>query len=222
VGEVPPNVDMVYRKVRIRGVSNSKVVWEIEAERFETLKDRPLMRVTGLRRAAMLDDGQALLTLTGEGLEQNTVTSDLQFLGPVTVTGLNTLIHAGPASWQAGREVLDLPGAFSAQVGEITVATTGGAYDLRAGLIRCPNPVTLTMGLNRLSAGSGEVQVTDQTFSLYNPVHAALSTTDAVAWLAGTKKLPDLPRIPDAVRGRYQEYLRSHRPVEPRRLPGHP
>jgi len=198
------DLEFRFSSVTIHGVSGGKVVWKIYAKRFDQLKDRPVLRVIGLKHAFVGEQGEQPLTITADALEQNTVSGDMTLAGSVTVLGPDLTMRTPFVTWSGLREVLQFPRQFSAQVGEYTLSTTAlASYDVKAGQLVCGGPVLLSAGNNTLRAMGITVEAPQGRFILNGPVTAELDVTDPEAWAEG-RALPPIPRIPEAIERRYR------------------
>lgn len=203
---VAGDLSMRLGKVRLHGISGGKVLWEIEAENFDFAKNRPLLRVSGLKKVSLLNEGKIDLTLSADALERNTYTGEITISGNVTVLGNGLAVRAPFAAWDPRRELLQFPRNFTAQFGDYTLSSMGNTvYDVKAGIFRSNGGVLLTAKGNTLRAGSIEVEMATQNFHLYEPVAAELDIANLDAWMSGDPLLR-IPEIPASIRQRYHAY----------------
>ena len=204
---MPADIQMRLGKVRLHGVSKGKLIWEVEAENFDLLKDRPLLRISGLKKAVILNGTTSELTLTADALERNTLTGEMTVQGQVTVTGKSLLLRTPYASWDPAREVLLFPGRFSAQFGDFTLSSMGATqYDVKANLLVSRGGVLLAMPGGTIRAGSINVNLATHAYTLDDGVVAEFNVGALTAWMAG-QALPTIPEIPAGIKARYREYL---------------
>jgi hypothetical protein len=206
-----PGMSLELKKVRIFGVSEGKIIWEVEADHFDISKYQPITRMTGLRRVAVLDaKKQEALTLTAGYLERNNISNNLSLLDNVTVIGPQMTFNTGQVDWDATSNLLVLPRALTARVGEYDLTAQGPTtYNVQNGQLITVSPVQLTSGGNVLRAAGASVMTKEQSFSLTGPGTAELQVADMEGWLNG-RPLPKIPEIPEDIRKRYAAYQKSH------------
>ncbi len=211
-----PGVSLQLKKVRIFGVSDGKIIWEVEADHFDIDKNQPLTRMTGLRRVAVLDaQKHEDLTLSADYLERNNITNDITLMGKVTVSGPQMLFHTDEVNWVATGNQLLLSRPLTAQVGDYTLTAQGPTtYDVSSGALVTNNALQLVSGENVLHATAASVLTREQQFSLTGPGTAELVVADMEGWMNG-QPLPKIPEIPADIRKRYAAYQKSHAPWSP-------
>lgn len=193
-----------FSTVTIHGISGGKVVWKVQAQHFDQMKDRPVIRVTGLKQVFVEGGGHQPLTMTADALEQNTVSGDINLNGSVIVTGEQLVMRTPMAIWSGYREVLQFPNQFAAQLGDYTITTNAPVtYDGYSGQITCTGAVTLATHGNTLQANSLIVNVRTRSVDIGGPATADFNVADLESWANG-KLLPAIPRIPEAIEKRYQ------------------
>jgi len=216
-------MEMTFNKVRIHSVSGGKIVWEIEAERFDLLRDRPVVRMTGITRAVALNENTTELTLSATSLERNTYTGDMRITGPISLKGDNISAVATFAGWNAQRELLTLEQQSTVTAG-IYQFDTGGvvSYDMKQGTLNSAGPLTMSMPGATLNAGNALVEIKAQRVTLDNAVTLDMDVS-TVENLASGAKLPEIPPIPAGIRERaekYQQQAGSEANPTPAPIPG--
>ncbi|MHB9130658.1 MAG: LptA/OstA family protein [Armatimonadota bacterium] len=204
----PGDISLRIDQPIIHGISDGEIVWELKADHVDILKGRPVVRMTGLKRVALMNGSHEELSLRADSLEQNTVSKDLTVQGNVQVTGDKLHFQASTVSWNAQQMQLLIPGKTSAQLGEIQVNTGGNArYDVQTSTLSCDNGITLIIQGNTLRAGSALIDVVNQQFTLEKSVVATLAVASMETWMSG-HSLPAIPSIPAGVRERYRDYMK--------------
>jgi hypothetical protein len=215
VPAVAGNVELRLGRPTIHLVSKGKVVWTVEAANLDTLKDRSLLRITGLRQAMVEKTGHAPLTITAGVLEQDLYTNNITLSDAVTVTAPELTLRSPLVVWDAFTEVLQFPKTFSAQLGDYTVTTATPTYfDVKAASLRCYGPVVLAAKGNTLRALGMEFNVADQSFALIGPMVAEMNVASMASWAEG-KNVPTLPRIPHNIEDRYLADMAKRQDVPP-------
>jgi len=201
------NSELTLGRVRIHGIAKGKIAWELEADNFDMAKNSPMLRITGVK---MLDQGKQDLMIKADCLERNTMTGDVTMSGNVTLIGPKMLMRTPSIRWSATRTVLELPQRFTAQIGDFAIkAEQGALYDVKAGTLRSDGKVVIATQGNVIRAMGCFLVIPDKTCSLTGPAEAELETQDIASWSEG-KSRPELPKIADDVKKRYQLYL--HQP----------
>lgn len=193
-------------KIHLRGLTGGKITWEIEAENFDLARDRPLQRIDGVKKVALLHNGKQELALTAGVMERNTASGDITLDGGVTVSGKGIRLQTPSAQWDAVREQLLFPAQFTAHCGDFSLTNLGAtSYDVITGTLNCTGGIALTMRGNTLRAQAARINVATQAFVLTGPVAAELDVAEMAAWTQGDR-LPEIPVIPESIKQRYQQY----------------
>jgi len=197
-------------KVRILGVAGGKIAWEINAENFDTEKNSPVTRMTGLKHVAIRDGNTEALTVSAGELEQNSQSHSVTVRDNVTVTGKNLVLHTPLLQWWGDTDVLQLPQPIAAQIGDYTLTTRGATlYGVRNGVVRSDGGVVLSAKGNTLSAKNIVLDTNTKAFEVDGPVTMLLDVADLQGWTGG-RPLPKIPEIPDSIKKRYAAYRREH------------
>ncbi|MHB9025147.1 MAG: hypothetical protein ACYC7E_13405 [Armatimonadota bacterium] len=206
---IPSDVELRLSKPRFHGIDGGKIVWEMEADGLDLTKNVPVLRIDNLKKAVLLNESTPELTLTASSLERNTSTGNMVIDGNVLITGKNLLLRTPSIKWDARKEILTAPEKLGVQAGDITVSTLKSAtYDVKSGILRCDGSVMLTVQGNTIRAGSATVNVRTQAFTLANQGMAEFNVADLASWAAG-RNLPAVPAIPESVKQRYRDYLKT-------------
>lgn len=204
---VPADVQLRLGKVRLQGVADGQVAWEVEADHFDYAKNRPLLRITGIRKAAILRHGKQEVTLTADALERNTATGEITVSGNIVLAGPGLGVRVPFASWNPFMETLRFPGDFAAQLGDYHLACFGAMiFDIKAGTLAGDGGVEVTTRGGVLRAQRVVVDVAAQRLTL-DGVGADLEVAEMQAWAAG-RDVPKVPEIPASIKARYEEYKR--------------
>jgi len=205
---VPDDVQLRLGKVRLQGVSGGQVAWEVEADHFDFAKNRPLLRITGIRQAALLHDGKQDITLTADAIERNTATGEIAVSGNVVLAAPQLQVRVPYAGWNPFTESLRFPRDFTARFADFAV-TCGGAmlFDIKAGSLAGDGGVTVTLPGGTLRAERVIISVPTQRL-LLDEMQADLAVAELEMWAAG-HAVPTMPEIPASIKARYQKYLRE-------------
>jgi|GEM_PF-1527400 len=202
----PSDIQVHLGKVRLRGISGGKLVWEVEAENFDYAKNSPKLTVSGLQKVAVLNGDKEELTLTASTLEQNTASGRIILSGDVEVSGPSLKMRTPYVTWEPRQDVLQFPGRLDLGFGGYTLTCPGVTqFDILAGLLTSSGGVTLAASNSTLRAASIRVNVAEQSFEMGGPVTAELAVADMETWMA-KNRLPEIPPIPDSIKERYHAY----------------
>lgn len=202
----PNDMEMTFNKVRIHSVSGGKIVWEIEAERFDLLRDRPVVRMTGITRAVALNETVTEMTITATTLERNTYTGDMSITGPITMTGDKISALATFARWNAQQEILTFEQQSSVTAGEYQFNTGGVVnYDMKLATLNATGLLEMTMPGATLNAGNVLLEINSKRVTLDNAVTLSMDVA-AFDNIVNGAKLPEIPQLPAGVRERAAKY----------------
>jgi hypothetical protein len=205
VPKVPADIQIRFGKVQLRGVSGGKVVWEVEAENFDMFKSRQVLRVTGLKKVNILNNGKQELTLTADSLERDAVSGSISVNGNVCVTGTMLAVRSPYAVWNPISETLIFP-SVSVQFGDCLLSCLGAtSFDVKSGEMVSSHGVTLTVQGSSMRADRIRVNLADQSFSVGDTVIAEVPVADLNAWSVG-HHVPRIPGIPESIKKRYRDF----------------
>ncbi|HEY3378901.1 MAG TPA: hypothetical protein VGL77_15555 [Armatimonadota bacterium] len=203
---IPDDIALRLDHVTFRGLSGGKIVWEVVADHFDLTKDQLKFNVNGLKRVALLNEGRQELMVSADSLERDMSNGNISVQGHVLMTGTDLVFRTPGLAWDDQRQVLNIPHALAAQLGDISiVAKDGATYDVAHGYLRCPGPIVIGTRGNVLRAGAALFSAHGQQFTLFTPVSADLLIADTGS--AGYV-LPQIPEIPMQIIERYRTYCR--------------
>lgn len=207
---LPGNIEMRLNHVVFHGVSDGKIVWEIEADHFDVAKDQYTFRASGLQRIALLKEGKQQLLVKADSLERNILTGDIALAGQVSVTGKDLLLRTPNIIWNDRMQLFTIPGPLNAQFGDISLTSDANTvYNVNAANVRADGHIRLAVQGNTFEARGVTVNVVSQSFEIDGPAHARAVTDKLRQWGNG-QALPHIPDIPAPIKERYRAYQRSH------------
>ncbi|MEI6519293.1 MAG: hypothetical protein WCO98_04550 [bacterium] len=207
-GTPPPNstsVDLHLKTVKIHGVSNGKIVWQVEAANFDMTKSNTLS-ITGLKKIIMLNGATEEFTITAATLNRNLNSGDFGLEGGVKLIGKSIEMAAKSVLWNDYGQEMIIPSDLTAKVGDYNLSAPAGAiYKLTNKTLTCTGGITLTSGANSITAASATFDIIKDEMTLDNGVNISLSVNDISNWATGAP-LPEIPPIPPGIKERYKEY----------------
>jgi len=207
---LPDNIEMRLNHVIFHGVSNGKIIWEIEADHFDVSQNQLTFRASGLRRVAMLKDGKQQLLVSAGSLERNILSGDIALAGDVTVSGQDLLLRTPNIIWNDRLQLFTIPGQLTAQFGDINLTCDGDTvYNLGAATVNANGHILLAVKGNTFEARGVTLNLVTQTFAVQGPAHAVAQAAELQQWAVG-KNTPYIPDIPAPIKERYKSYRDKH------------
>lgn len=211
---VPPNsnnsgnIDLHLKTVKIHGVSNGKIVWQIEASNFDMTKSNTLS-ITGLKKIIMLNGTTEEFSITASSLTRNLYSGDFGLDGGVKMIGKSIELAAQSVMWNDYGQEMRIPGNLTAKFGDYSLSAPAGAiYNLTNKTLTCTGGIILTSGENSISASTAIFDIMKDEMTLDNGVNISFSVNDISSWASGAP-LPLIPDIPPGIKERYKEYQKK-------------
>ncbi len=209
---LPPSnhssIDLHLKTVKIHGVSNGKIVWQVEAANFDMTKYNTLS-ITGLKKIIMLNGATEEFTITADSLNRDLNSGDFGLNGNVKLIGKSISLLSESVTWSDFWQEMRIPSNLNATIGDYNLSAPAGAtYRLSTKTLVCTGGITLTSGSNSITAASAIFDIINNEMTLDNGVNISLNVNDISNWANG-KPLPGIPPIPPGIKERYKEYQKK-------------
>jgi hypothetical protein len=127
--------------------SKGKKEWELTAKKITISKDKSLIEVEGLQKAAYFRDDREVLNLSADRLRFNSLSRNLELIGHVRLTTLHgLLLTTSRVLWDSGKRRILCPEGVEAGIKRLLFKTDFLSFDPRRGIVDCPQEVRLTFG----------------------------------------------------------------------------
>ncbi|NCO36709.1 MAG: hypothetical protein AUJ92_03915 [Armatimonadetes bacterium CG2_30_59_28] len=153
--------------------SNGKKQWELTAKKIAVSKDKTLIEVDDLQKAAYFRAGKEVLNLSASRLRFNSQSRNLEIIGNVRLNTIHGLIlTTSRVLWDSGKRRITCPKAVEARVKRLFFKTVFVSFEPDTARLTCPREVRMTFGMggfmraNRLSANL-TTEIVDLTGSVF-------------------------------------------------------
>ena len=172
---VPPEIQVKFDRITVRGRAEGNRSWELEAKSVELTKDQRLTRLDGLRRAVLLSNGKPQLSASAKWATLESPSRDIELGGGVVVkSGSGMALRAGSLKWRAEEERLVSAGPVTIDLGDTIVNAAQAYYLAQPERIVSEGGVRIRQGENNLTADKLVADLGAQTLDIIGGVRMRL------------------------------------------------
>jgi LPS export ABC transporter protein LptC len=172
---VPPEIQVKFERITVRGRAEGDRLWELEARSIELTKDQKLTRLDGLRRATLLADGKPQLSASAKWAKLESPSRDIELGGGVEVRSDSGMaLRADSLRWRASEERLVSTGPVTMDLGDTTVNAARAYYLAQPEQIVSDGGVKIKQGQNYLTGTKLVADLRAQTLEIVGGVRMRL------------------------------------------------
>jgi lipopolysaccharide export system protein LptA len=188
-----PREEVILQRPSLKHSEGGRLAWQVRLKELRVAAGGQAVAAAGMREALIYDKtGAPVIRLAAQTARGNTSDRNLEVSGDVrAVSQKGALITTEQVRWLEQERKLYCPGKVVLRSKNAAVTTTGLSYFVDADIIKCPNPVRLYSGVNRLIGRQLVYNIQTQAFEMKNV--QAVFNPEAARRAAASKASPTAP-----------------------------
>lgn len=176
----PPREEVIIKRPSLKHTEGGRLAWQVRLKELRVDAGGQAIAAAGMREALIYDkSGVPVIRLAAQQARGNTADRNLEVSGDVrAVSQKGALITTDQVRWLEQERKLYCPGKVVLRSKNAAVTTTGLTYFVDADLIKCPNPVRMYSGVNKLIGRDLVYNIQTQAFDMKN-VQAVFNPDEA-------------------------------------------
>ncbi|MEN6642247.1 MAG: LPS export ABC transporter periplasmic protein LptC [Armatimonadia bacterium] len=182
-----PREEVIIRRPSLKHTEGGRLAWQVRLRELKVAAGGQAVAAAGMREALIYDQtGAPVIRLAAREARGNTSERNLEVSGDVrAVSAQGAIITTDKVRWLEQERRLLCPGKVTMRSRNVAVTTNGLNYFVDADTIKCPNPVRMYSGQNKLIGRQLVYNVKTEAFEMKN-VQAIFNPEQAKA-LAKTR-----------------------------------
>ncbi|MEI6504191.1 MAG: LPS export ABC transporter periplasmic protein LptC [Armatimonadota bacterium] len=169
-GPARPREEVLIKRPSLKHTEGGRLAWQVRLKELRVAAGGQAVAAAGMREALIYDKtGVPVIRLAAQRARGNTSDRNLEVSGDVrAVSQKGALINTEQIRWLEQERRLYCPGKVTMRSANAAVTTTGLSYFVDADIVRCPNPVRLYSGANKLIGRELVYNIKTQAFEMKN------------------------------------------------------
>lgn len=165
-----PREEVIIKRPSLKHTEGGRLAWQVRLKELKVAAGGQAVAAAGMREALIYDKtGAPMIRLAAQQARGNTSDRNLEVSGDVrAVSQKGALITTDKIRWLEQERKLYCPGKVVLRSNNAAVTTTGLTYFVDADLIKCPNPVRMYSGVNKLIGRQLVYNIKTQGFEMKN------------------------------------------------------
>ena len=184
-----PREEVIIKRPSLKHTEGGRLAWQVRLKELRVAAGGQAVAAAGMREALIYDKtGAPVIRLVAQSARGNTSDRNLEVSGDVrAVSQKGALINTEQIRWLEQERRLYCPGKVVMRSANAAVTTTGLSFFVDADLVKCPNPVRMYSGTNKLIGRQLVYNVKTQAFEMknvqavFNPEAARRATSGPAA-----------------------------------------
>lgn len=165
-----PREEVIIKRPSLKHTEGGRLAWQVRLKELKVAAGGQAVSAAGMREALIYDKtGVPVIRLAAREARGNTSERNLEVSGDVrAVSAQGAIITTDKVRWLEQQRRLLCPGKVTMRSRNVAVTTTGLSYFVDDELIKCPNPVRMYSGANKLIGRQLVYNVKTQAFDMKN------------------------------------------------------
>lgn len=165
-----PRREVTITRPTIRRNEGGRLAWQVRLKELQVAAGGQAVAAVGMREALIYDkSGAPMIRLVARQARGNTSDRNLEVSGDVrAVSQKGALITTEQVRWLEKERKLVCPGKVVLRSRNAAVTTTGLTYFVDSDIVKCPNPVRMYSGENKLIGRQLVYNIQTQAFEMSN------------------------------------------------------
>lgn len=165
-----PREEVIIKRPTLKHTEGGRLAWQVRLKELKVAAGGQAVAAAGMREALIYDKtGAPVIRLAAQQARGNTSDRNLEVSGDVrAVSHQGALITTDQVRWLERERKLYCPGKVVLRSKNAALTTTGLSYFVDADMVRCPNPVRLYSGVNKLIGRELVYNIKTQAFEMKN------------------------------------------------------
>lgn len=165
-----PREEVILKRPSLKHTEGGRLAWQVRLKELRVAAGGQAIAAAGMREALIYDKtGAPVIRLVAHKARGNTSDRNLEVSGDVrAVSQKGALINTELIRWLEQERRLYCPGKVTMRSANAAVTTTGLSFYVDADLVKCPNPVRMYSGTNKLIGRQLVYNIKTQAFEMKN------------------------------------------------------
>jgi lipopolysaccharide export system protein LptA len=165
-----PREEVIIKRPSLKHTEGGRLAWQVRLKELQVAAGGQAVAAAGMREALIYDKtGAPVIRLAAQQARGNTSDRNLEVSGDVrAVSQQGALITTDQVRWLEGERKLYCPGKVVLRSKTAALTTNGLSYFVDADMVKCPNPVRMYSGVNKLIGRELVYNIKTQAFEMKN------------------------------------------------------
>ena len=147
-----PREEVLIKRPSLKHTEGGRLAWQVRLKELKVAAGGQAVAAAGMREALIYDKtGAPMIRLAAREARGNTSERNLEVSGDVrAVSAQGAIITTDKVRWLEKERKLTCPGKVTMRSRNVAVTTNGLSYLVDVDTVKCPNPVRMYSGQNKL------------------------------------------------------------------------